>query len=546
MKKKSNIIFDDSDFPVSHVRKSIFAGTGSDMDEAAVKPMVAIVNSQTELNPGHMHLDKIAVRVKEGVHAGGGLPFEFNVPAPCDGIALGHSGMKYVLAQRELIADTIETHMRSMCYDAMVMVASCDKIIPGMLLAAARLDLPTIFITGGPNAWKIRYSSNMKDSVYHKDYEDLEDKFDTATCSTCGACEIMGTANTFQCMTEALGLSIPASANVPGFLSDKFRYARKAGIRVCEMIKEGLTAHKILTQKAVENAVMVDLAIGGSTNATLHLPALAYELGLELPLSEFNKYNKLIPTLCSINPNGPHGVVDLYVAGGVPAVMKRLKDDLHLDALNATGKTIGEVIEEAVIKDETVVPSKENAHKPEGGTVVLYGNLSPNGAVIKQAAVAEDMRSFTGKAVIYNSEAECLTAIRESKIEEGQVIIIRYEGPKGSPGMPEMLAVTMGLDLAGFKRVALITDGRFSGATSGPCIGHVSPEASEGGPIALLEEGDEISIDIDGRTFGVNLSDDELKERAKSWKPRETVIPPGYMRRYVKMVAPAYKGAVLE
>ncbi len=546
MKKNSNVIFDDSDFPVSFVRKSIFQGTGTDMDEAAAKPLIAVVNSRTDMNPGHMHLDTLATRVKEGIHAGGGLPFEFNVPAPCDGITLGHDGMKFVLAQRELIADTVETHIRSMRYDAMVMIASCDKIIPGMLLAAARLDIPTTFITGGPNAWKIRYTSSMKDSVSHKDYEDYDDKFATATCATCGACEIMGTANTFQCMTEALGLSLPASANVPAFHADKLRFARQAGIRVCEMVKEDLTAKKIMTKEALDNAVMICLAIGGSTNSTLHLPALAHELGFELPLERFNEFNKKIPTLCGISPNGPHGVIDLYVAGGIPGVMKRLKDDLNTDALNICGKNIGQIADEAVVTIDSVIPEKKDARLAEGGIVILYGNLSPKGAVIKQSAVAKEMRNFTGVARIFESEKDCLDAIREKTINEGEVIIIRYEGPKGSPGMPEMLAVTMGLDLGGYQKVALLTDGRFSGATQGPCVGHLTPEAVEGGPIALLKDGDEITIDIPGRKLNANISDEEFQERGKSFTPLRKPIPTGYMNRYIKLVSPAYKGAVLE
>ncbi len=546
MKKNSKVIFDDSDFPVSFVRKSIFQGTGTDMDEAAVKPIIAVVNSRTDMNPGHMHLDTLATRVKEGVHAGGGLPFEFNVPAPCDGITLGHDGMKFVLAQRELIADTVETHIRSMRFDAMVMIASCDKIIPGMLLAAARLDIPTTFITGGPNAWKIRYKSTMTDSVSHKDYDDYDDKFATATCVTCGACEIMGTANTFQCMTEALGLSLPASANVPAFHSDKLLYARKAGIRVCELVKEGLTAKKFLTPESVDNAVMICLAIGGSTNSTLHLPALAHELGFELPLERFNELNKIIPTLCGISPNGPHGIVDLYIAGGIPGVMKRLKNELNTDELNVCGKTIGEIADEAVITMDDVIPEKENARLPEGGIVALYGNLSPNGAVIKQSAVAKDMRTFTGVARIFESETDCLTAIREKTIQEGEVLVIRYEGPKGSPGMPEMLAVTMGLDLGGYQKVALITDGRFSGATQGPCVGHISPEAVDGGPIGLLQAGDEITIDIPGRKLHAHVSEEEFTVRAKSFTAIEKPVPVGFMRRYKKHVSPAYKGAVLE
>jgi dihydroxy-acid dehydratase len=546
IKKRSQVIFDDSDFPVSILRKSVFQGTGVDMEEVSQKPLIAVVNSQTELNPGHMHLKTIAERVKDGVHAGGAIPFEFNVPAPCDGIAMGHAGMKHILAQRDLIADTVETHIRSMCYDGMVMIASCDKIIPGMIMGAARLDIPAIFITGGPNAMKIRYNVNMSGSIFHHDYEEMAEKIDTTTCATCGACDIMGTANTFQCMTEALGLSLPGSANVPAFASEKLLYARKAGKRICDMVSEDLTTSKIMTPKAMENALIIDLAIGGSTNATLHLPAIANALGHDFPLQKFNDFNRKIPTLCAIAPSGPYGVTDLWVAGGIPAVMKRLGNDLHLDALSVSGQSIGQIVEEAVIKNEKVIPTRENAHRPEGGTVILSGNLAPDGAVVKQSAVAEEMQSFTGKARVFDSETSCLAAIRDQQLKEGEVLVIRYEGPKGGPGMPEMLAVTMALDLGGYKKLALITDGRFSGATSGPCIGHISPEAVDGGPIAIIEEGDEISIDIPNRKISVNLTAEQITERLKSWQPIRRDIPPGYMRRYAKYVSSAARGAILE
>ncbi len=545
-KQQSGAIFDDSDFPVSVVRKTIFQGTGADVEESGEKPLIAVANSLTEINPGHMHLGTLAARVKDGIHVGGGVPFEFNVPAPCDGIAMGHEGMRFILAQRDLIADTVETHIRSMRFDAVVMIASCDKIVPGMIMAAARLDLPTIFVTGGPNAFDIRFKPTMKGSVSHKDYEDLADKFATATCATCGACEIMGTANTFQCLTEALGLAFPGSANVPAYHTEKLLCAHRSGKRIVEMVDEELTARKILTAKAIENAIVVDLAIGGSTNATLHLPAIAHSLGQELPLATFNEYNKKIPTILGIAPNGPHGILDLYKAGGIPAVMKRVEADLNLDALNVTGRTVAEVVEAAVVADESVIPDRQNARLPEGGTVILTGNLAPDGAVVKQSAVAEDMRVFSGPARVFESEADCLAAIRENTLVEGQVLVIRNEGPKGAPGMPEMLAVTMALDLQGYKRLALITDGRFSGATSGPCIGHISPEAYGGGPIALLEEGDEITVNIPARTLSVNLSDQQMEERRKAWIPVVRETPPGYMQRYRKHVSSACKGAVLE
>lgn len=544
-KPKSSYIFDDSDFPVSLVRKLILQGTGIDIEEAKNKPIIGIANSQTDMNPGHMHLTTLAQRVKDGVHTAGGIPFEFHVPAPCDGITEGHEGMKFVLAQRDLIADIIETHVRSMMYDGLVFVAGCDKIIPGMLMATARLKLPSIFITGGPNAWQIRYKSTMKGPVDHKYYTDLGDKLSTATCATCGSCELMGTANTMQCLTEALGLSLPRSSNVPAYASEKLLFARKTGIRIVEMVEQELTSDKFLTPDSIENALMVDLAICGSTNITLHLPAIAHDCGLDLPLERFNDFNRVIPTLCGISPSGPYGVTDLFIAGGVPAVMKRLSDNLNLNALTVSGKTIGEIAAEAQVMNEDVIRSKENPYHAEGATVVLKGNLAPDGAVVKQSAVQHDMLVFTGKARIFESEHDCLKAIREKTIVGGAVLVIRNEGPKGGPGMPETLAVTMGIDLAGIKDVALITDGRFSGASVGPCVGHISPEAYEGGPIAVLKDGDEIFIDIPGRRIDVKLSDEEIKTRLKSWKRLEKDVPEGYMKRYIKHVSSAAKGAIL-
>jgi len=544
-KPHSAPIFDNQDFPVSVVRVSILKGTGVDIEECKQKPLIGIANAQTDMNPGHMHLSQLAVRVKEGVHAAGGIPFEFNVPAPCDGLSEGHPAMRYVLAQRELIADSIETHARSMGYDALVMIAGCDKIIPGMMMAAARLDRATIFLTGGPNAWAIRWMPNRQASVDHKDYQDLGLKISTSTCSTCGSCEIMGTANTFQCMAESLGLTLPGTANIPAFLSEKLLVARNTGKRIVQMCEEELTAKKILTRNAILNALMIDLAIGGSTNSTLHLPALAHELGFELPWAMFNEYNKKIPTLCAISPNGPHGLIDFYSAGGIPAVMKMLKDDLHLDSLSVTGQTLAQIIETAEVKDPKVIHSKAHPVHPEGGTVVLYGNLAPEGAVVKQSAVIPEMRTFTGKAFILESEHDALAAFRTGKVRNGMVMVIRNEGPRGGPGMPETLAVTMALDLSGLKQVALVTDGRFSGASYGPCVGQVSPEAYLGGPIAAIREGDEITIDIPKRSIHLHLSDAEIQKRLAGHQPQRREIPPGYMRRYMTTVSSAAKGAVL-
>lgn len=545
-KPKSAPIFNDQDFPVSLVRLSILKGTGVDIDELKEKPIIGIVNSHTEMNPGHMHLRALAERAKEGVHAAGGIPFEFGVPAPCDGLTEGNEGMRFVLPQRELIADIIETHVRSMLFDGLVMIASCDKIIPGMIMAAARLDRPTIFLTGGPGAWQIRFSSRMEGSVDHKDYDDILSKLECATCATCGSCELMGTANTFQCMAEALGLTLPGSSAVPAFLSEKLLFARKAGKRIVDMVGEGLTARKVLTPSALENALIVDLAIGGSTNSTLHLPAIASELGIDLPLARFNELNRKVPTLIGMSPSGPHGMIDLYRAGGVPAVMKVMAGDLNLEAINVTGGTLADVVESTQVLDEEVIPPRDKPFEPEGGTAVLFGNLAPDGAVVKQSAVKEEQRLFTGPARVFESESDCLAAIREKGLTEGEVVIIRNEGPKGGPGMPEALAVTMALELHGYARVALITDGRFSGASAGPCVGHVSPEAYVGGPIAALRDGDEITIDIAARTLEAKLTDDEIEERLSNWTPLERDIPEGYMRRYVKYVGSAAHGAVLD
>ncbi len=545
-KPKSRLLFENADMPMSIVRLGILKGTGIDIEDLKEKPMIAVVNSHTEINAGHSHLRLLGEKVKEGIYAGGGIPFEFNVPAPCDGLTEGNEGMRFILPQRELIADIVETHIRSMLFDGMVMIASCDKIIPGMMMAAIRLDLAAIFITGGPGAWQIRYTPGRKESVDHKDYPELLWKIQTGTLATCGACELMGTANTFQCLAEAMGMTIPGSANVPGFLAEKQRFARKAGKRIVEMVEEGLTARKILTRKAIENAIVIDLAIGGSTNATLHLPALAHEIGFELKLEEFNKYTKKIPTLCGISPCGPFGIIDLYMAGGVPAVMKMMQGDLHLDAMTVMGTPVKGIVDHALVNDPKVIPPRDKPFLPEGGTAVLYGNLAPQGCVVKQAAVARDMLKFTGKAKVAESEAEAITFLREKKVQEGEVLIIRYEGPKGGPGMPEMLTVTMAMDLIGFKRVALITDGRFSGASAGPCIGHITPEAYLGGPIAALRDGDEIEIDIPNRKIEVKLSDSELKKRLENFKPRENPVPQGYMRMYKKLVTDAAQGAILK
>ena len=547
MKKPlSQAIFDRSDKAISAIRLGVLGGTGVDIEEAGQKPLIAIANSHTEFNPGHMHLQGLAARVKEGILAAGGLAFEFNVPAPCDGLAEGHEGMRYVLPQRELIADAVETYIRSMRFDGVVLVASCDKIIPGMLMAAARLDLPTVLLPGGPSEKAIRQRRNQVDSVKLADYEDPQERIACVTSGSCGACEVMGTANTFQCVSEALGLALPGSATVPGYAADKLRLARLCGRRVVELVEQGLSARHYLTADSLENALMLCQALGGSTNAALHLPALARELSLELPLERFNYFSRQVPTLCAISPNGPYGVLDLHRAGGVPAVMSRIARDLHQGASTVAGLSWREVLASAKVRDEAVIPPRERPHFAQGGTVALFGNLAPEGAVIKQSAVSQEMHRFSGPARVFESEEACLEGLREGTILEGDVVVIRNEGPKGGPGMPETLAVTVGLNQSGLKRVALVTDGRFSGASQGPCVGHVSPEAAVGGPIAAVRTGDLIRIDIAQRSLEVDLSPEEMAKRLAAHEPRRREIPPGYMRRYVKLVSSAAHGAVLD
>lgn len=528
------------------VRTSIMKGTGMDTSQLGKKPLIAVANSHSELTTGHSHLASLGQKVKDGIVAAGGIAVEFNVPAPCDGVAMGHEGMRYVLAQRDLIADMVETHVRSQLFDGLVVIASCDKINPGMLMAAARLDMPTIYLSGGPGMWDIRNRKRKSRSVDHKDYTDTEEKVATTTCATCGACEIMGTANTIQSLAEVMGMCLPNCANTPGFHPEKLRFARATGERIVAMVEEGLTARKVLTREALMNAVIMDLAIGGSTNSTLHLPAIAHSLGLELPLSVFNDYNEKIPTLLAISPNGPWGVTDLWAAGGIGAAMKVMRQDLDTSCMTVTGKTLGEVIDKSYqVLDPEVIPPRDKPHRAEGGTVILYGNLAPEGSVVKASAVKADMRTFTGTAVCVDSEDDARTALTEGRIKEGNVIVIRYEGPKGGPGMPEMLNITMMLEVFGLHRTALITDGRFSGATAGPCVGHVTPEAYDGGPIAALEDGDEITIDIPNRKLEVRLSPDQIRDRLRKVK-RVDKPALGYMKRYRKLVSSGARGAVLE
>jgi len=544
-KRKSSRLVLDRELPGGVVKLSILYGTGIKEKELMKKPIVAIANSWTELNPGHRHLREIASAVKEGILMAGGLAFEFNVPAACDGMGNGNEGMRYILAQRDLIADLIETHIKSQWFDGMITISSCDKINPAMLMAAARLNIPAICFPGGFGVWGIRFSELDKGSIDQADYANWSEKHETFRLSSCGACEVMGTANTIQCLMEALGMAPLGSAAIPAFHSLKLIKAREAGIRMVEMIRENLLPSKILTGKSLENAVMVDLAIGGSTNSCLHLPALARALGIEFKLALFNQLNKKVPTILAIAPNGRYGMLDLFKAGGIPAVMKVLEPLLHLDCLTISGRTLGEELQEIKSAGNEVIRPLSRPYHPEGGTVILYGNLAPEGAVVKQSAVAKEMMIFEGEALVCEGEDEAIRALTSGALKSGMVLVIRYEGPKGAPGMPELLTVTTMLEALGMHRVALITDGRFSGATRGPCVGHISPEAYAGGPLAAIKHGDLIKIDIPARKLEVNLSEAEIKNRLSGFTPLEKPAL-GYMKRYRMMVGSASEGAVLE
>ena len=548
LKKKSESLFEwTKTTPFNYVTRGVIKGVGLDDKDIENKPFIGVVNTWNELNPGHKHLNILAEAVKHGILEAGGIPFEFCTVGPCDGWANGNEGMRYILPQREVIADSIELMVEAHRLDAMVTLSTCDKINPAVLMAAIRLDIPTICVPGGPNFWEIRWSADFK-GIDQALYDDLSHKVECVQCSTYGACEMMGTANTFQCLMEAFGMTLPNAATTPAISQMKYVLARDSGKQVMELLKNDITPSKIITKESFENALMIDVAIGGSTNSTLHLPAIANEMGLDLDLDIFNQFSKKIPTIVNVYPSGDFGIVDLYKAGGIPAVMKRLKNNLHLDCLTVSGKTIEKIIRRIKVLDENIIRPLNNPIYPEGGTVILKGNLAPEGAVVKQSAIKEhDMFSFEGPAICFNTELEALDALAQNKVENGYVMIIRYEGPKGGPGMPELLATTATLMLRrNLTRVALITDGRFSGATSGPCIGHVSPEAYVGGPIAVIQDGDVIRIDIPNRKLDVKLTEDQIQKRLEHWKPFENPVSSKALLKYKKLVSSAAKGAILE
>ena len=527
-------------------------------DEEIARPFVAVINSANDIIPGHVGMDRVAEAVKTGVLMAGGTPLEISTIGVCDGIAMGHEGMRFSLASREVIADSVEIAVSAHAFDAVVMIPNCDKVIPGMLMAAARLDLPTVVVSAGPmlaGRWENKHVD--LDTVFtavgaHARGEVSDESLlalENGACPTCGSCAGMFTANSMNCLTEAIGMGLPGNGTVPAVYSERIRLAKHAGMRVMELLERGITARQIMTPAAITNAMTVDMAFGGSSNTVLHLTAIAAEAGAPITLDDWQAVSARTPNLVRVSPAGGYHLEDLYFAGGIPAIMAELaKGDLiDTHARTVTGGTVGDVIGHLPGADGAVIRSIDEPYSAVGGLRVLKGNLAPRGAVVKQSAVAPEMRQHAGPARVFESEEDAQAAIIGGHIREGDVIVIRYEGPKGGPGMREMLSPTSavkGMGLAG--SVALITDGRFSGATSGASIGHVSPEAAEGGPIALVEEGDTITIDIDAGTLTLEVTDEYLAMRARAWTPREPNVTTGYLARYARFVTSADKGAVLE
>ena len=537
--------------------RSLFNALGFTSEEMK-KPMVGIVSSYNEIVPGHMNIDKIVDAVKLGVAEAGGVPVVFPAIAVCDGIAMGHVGMKYSLVTRDLIADSTECMAIAHQFDALVMVPNCDKNVPGLLMAAARLNLPTVFVSGGPMLaghvkGQKRSLSSMFEAVgsYAAGTMSEEDvtEFENKVCPTCGSCSGMYTANSMNCLTEALGMGLRGNGTIPAVYSERIKLAKHAGMAVMEMVRKNIRARDIITKEAIMNALTVDMALGCSTNSMLHLPAIAHEIGFDFDISFANPISEKTPNLCHLAPAGPTYMEDLNEAGGVYAVMKELADIglLNTECMTVTGKTIGENIANAVNLNPEVIRTVDNPYSRTGGLAVLKGNLAPDGSVVKRSAVVVEMMVHEGPARVFDCEEDAIAAIKGGKIVAGDVVVIRYEGPKGGPGMREMLNPTSAIAGMGLgSSVALITDGRFSGASRGASIGHVSPEAAVGGPIALVEEGDIISIDIPGLKLEVKVSDEVLAERRAKWKPREPKVTTGYLSRYREMVTSGNRGAVLE
>jgi dihydroxy-acid dehydratase len=537
--------------------RSLFNALGMTEEELA-RPLVGIVCSYNEIVPGHMNLDKIAQAVKMGVAMAGGTPVMFPAIAVCDGIAMGHEGMKYSLVTRDLIADSTECMAKAHQFDALVMIPNCDKNVPGLLMAAARVNVPTVFVSGGPMLaghvmGQKRSLSSMFEAVganaAGKLTLDQVKEFEEKVCPTCGSCSGMYTANSMNCLTEALGMGLQGNGTIPAVYSERLKLAKHAGMAVMEMYRKDIRPRDIMTKDAILNALTVDMALGCSTNSMLHLPAIAHEIGFDFDISFANEISAKTPNLCHLAPAGPTYMEDLNEAGGVYAVMNELSELglLHEDCMTVTGKTVGENIKGCVNKNPEVIRPLDNPYSKTGGLAVLKGNLAPDGSVVKRSAVADSMMVHSGPARVFDCEEDAIAAIKGGKIVDGDVVVIRYEGPKGGPGMREMLNPTSAIAGMGLgETVALITDGRFSGASRGASIGHVSPEAAVGGPIALVEEGDIINIDIPNMTLNVDVSDEELAKRRANWQPREPKVTTGYLARYASMVTSGNKGATLE
>ncbi|NLJ95676.1 MAG: dihydroxy-acid dehydratase [Clostridiales bacterium] len=537
--------------------RSLFNALGFTKEELH-KPLIGIVSSHNEIVPGHMNLDKIVEAVRLGVAYAGGTPVVFPAIAVCDGIAMGHEGMKYSLVTRDLIADSTEAMVMAHQFDALVMVPNCDKNVPGLLMAAARVNIPTIFVSGGPMlAGRVKGSKRSLSSMFeavgaynagNMTIEEVEE-YENKVCASCGSCSGMYTANSMNCLTEAIGMGLKGNGTIPAAYSERIRLAKHAGMKIMELLEKDIRPRDIMTEKAFLNALTVDMALGCSTNTMLHLPAIAHEVGFELNIDIANEISEKTPNLCHLAPAGPTYMEDLNEAGGVYAVMNELskKGLLDTDLITVTGKTVGENIKNSFNMDPEVIRPIENPYSKTGGIAILKGNLAPDSSVVKRSAVAPEMLKHEGPARVFDCEEDAITAIFGGKIKPGDVVVIRYEGPKGGPGMREMLNPTsaiMGMGLG--SSVALITDGRFSGASRGACIGHVSPEAAVGGNIALVEEGDIISIDIGNNTLNFQVSDEELKRRREKWQPRKPKITTGYLARYSAMVTSGNRGAILE
>ena len=537
--------------------RSLFNALGMTKEEMD-RPLVGIVSSYNEIVPGHMNLDKITQAVKLGVAMAGGTPVMFQAIAVCDGIAMGHVGMKYSLVTRDLIADSTEAMAMAHQFDALVMIPNCDKNVPGLLMAAARLNVPTVFVSGGPmlaghlNGHKTSLSSMFEAVGAYaagKLDEDGLTECEMKTCPTCGSCSGMYTANSMNCLTEVLGMGLKGNGTIPAVYSERIRLAKHAGMQVMEMYRKNIRPRDIMTKEAILNALTVDMALGCSTNSMLHLPAIAHEIGMDFDISFANEISAKTPNLCHLAPAGPTYMEDLNEAGGVYAVMNELnkKGLLHTECMTVTGKTVGENIKDCVNLNPEVIRPIDNPYSQTGGLAVLKGNLAPDGGVVKRSAVVEEMMVHEGPARVFDCEEDAIAAIKGGKIVEGDVVVIRYEGPKGGPGMREMLNPTSAIAGMGLgSSVALITDGRFSGASRGASIGHVSPEAAVGGPIALVEEGDIISINIPELKLEIKVSDEEMQARKAKWQPREPKVTTGYLARYAAMVTSGNRGAILE